>query len=137
MLWRMPVFPLIPSSSSVRGQQRSATNRTKLSDLCILSPSQTNVQEALGSVSTNEVTALTKSTSVRVELKYGILIRPSATSRKAMRLTVPCRMYSNSTRDGFPGIAGFVGALRSNAWIAVISSTDIVYFPSCLALGAF
>ena len=61
------------------------------------------------SVSTNARMASTKSSSVRVEFKYGFSIRPVATSKKPMRLVVPWRIYSNSIRAVFPGITGLSG----------------------------
>ena len=123
----MPDFPLHPRSSDK--PHCSATNRTRLSDLCVFKPSQTNVHGASGSVATNARMASTKSSSVRVEFKYGFSIRPVATSKKPMRLVVPWRIYSNSIRAAFPGITGLSGYLCSNAWIPVISSTDIVWPP--------
>ena len=127
-LLRMPSFPLWPSSSSA--QHCSATNRTRLSDLCVFRPSHTKVQDAPGSVSTNARTAFTKSSSVRVGFRYGFSIRPVATSKNPIRLVVPWRIYSNSMQAGLPGITGLSGYLCSNAWIPVISSMDTVWPPA-------
>ena len=73
------------------------------------------VHDALGSVSTNARMASTKSSSVRVGFKYGFSIRPVATSKKPIRLVIPCRIYSNSMQAALPGITGLSGYLCSNA----------------------
>lgn len=133
-LFSMPDFPLLPRSS-VR-PHCWAMNRTRFSDLCVFSPSQTNVHDAPGSVPTSARMALTKSSSVRVGFRYGISMRPVATSKKPMRLAVPWRMYSNSIRAAFPGITGLSGYLCSSAWIPVISSTDMVWPPAAQTASA-
>lgn len=133
-LFNIPDFPLRPRSS-VR-PHCCATNRTRLSDLCVFSPSQTNVHDASGSVPTNARMASTKSSSVRVGFRYGDSMRPVATSKKPIRLVVPWRMYSNSIRAAFPGITGLSGYLCSSAWIPVISSTDMVWPPAAQAASA-
>lgn len=133
-LFNIPDFPLQPRSS-VR-PHCCATNRTRLSDLCVFSPSQTNVHDASGSVPTIARMASTKSSSVRVGFRYGDSIRPVATSKKPIRLVVPWRMYSNSIRAAFSGITGLSGYLCSSAWIPVISSTDMVWPPAAQAASA-
>ncbi len=100
-LFNIPDFPLQPRSSS--RPHCCATNRTRLSDLCVFRPSHTNVHDASGSVSTNARMAYTKSSSVRVWFRYGDSIRPVATSKKPIRLVVPWRMHPNSIRCRFPG----------------------------------
>ena len=77
-------FPFLPSSTP--GAQASATKRTRASDLWVFRPSHINVHGACGSVPVNAFTASTKSSSVRVEFRYGISIRPVATSKNPMRL---------------------------------------------------
>lgn len=51
---------------------------------------------------------------------------PVVTSKAAIRVCVPCRRYSNSRRSTLPGRIGRPGAMRSNAWMPVISSTERV-----------
>ena len=82
--FNIPDLPLLPRSSD--NPHCPATKRTRLSDLCIFKPSQTNVHGVSGSVSINARMASTKSFSVRVLFKYGFSIRPVATSKKPMRL---------------------------------------------------
>ena len=67
-----------------------------------------------------------KSFSVRVGPIVATSTRPVATMKLAIRQSVPCRLYSNSTRSIRPGLDGFFGASRSNACIPVFSSEDTV-----------
>lgn len=87
IFFKIPHFPFFPGSLSI--PQASETNRTGASDLWVLSPSQTNVQDASGSVRTSASTAFTKSSSVRVGFGYGTSIRPDATSKNPIRPVVP------------------------------------------------
>ena len=77
--FNIPDFPLLPRSSD--NPHCPATKRTRLSDLCIFKPSQTNVHGASGSVSINARMASTKSFSARVLFKYDFSIRSVATSK--------------------------------------------------------
>ena len=85
---------------------------------------------------TNAFTASTKSSSVRVEFKYGISIRPVATSKNPMRLVVPWRIYSNSILAHWPGNGSLSGYLCSSACTPVISSVETMCAPSRLCSWA-
>jgi hypothetical protein len=50
--------------------------------------------------------------SARVESVTQPAIPQSWTSRAAKRTAVPLRLYSNSLRAGFPGMADLVGLMR-------------------------
>lgn len=129
-----PCFPFLPSSTP--RAQASATKRTRASDLWVFRPSHINVHGACGSVPTNAFTASTKSSSVRVEFKYGISIRPVATSKNPMRLVVPWRIYSNSILAHWPGNGSLSGYLCSSACTPVISSVETMCAPSRLCSWA-
>ncbi len=128
MFLRIPVFPLSPKSSAM--PHRSATKRTKPSDLWVLSWSTTKIQVASGSPSTVRVTCATKSSSVRVGPMVGVTALPVTTSKFAMRQRVPWRRYSNSMRSVSPGRVGSVGWRRSRAWMPVFSSV-LTTWPPC------
>jgi hypothetical protein len=70
-----------------------------------------------------------KSFSVRV-LPITPSTLPVATSKAAIRVCVPWRRYSNSRRSTLPGTIGSPGAIRSRAWMPVISSMEIVRWAS-------
>lgn len=134
MLFRIPLFPFLPSCTS--GMQDSATKRTRDSDLWVFRPSHTKVHGASGAVATNAFTASTKSSSLRVEFKYGISTRPVATSKNPIRLVVPWRIYSNSILAHWPGNGSLSGYLCSSACIPVISSVETMCAPSRLCSWA-
>ena len=135
IFFKIPHFPFFPGSLSI--PQASETNRTSASDLWVLSPSQTNVQDAPGSVRTSASTAFTKSSSVRVGFRYGTSIRPDATSKNPIRPVVPWRIYSNSVFAHCPGRGSLSGYLCSSACIPVISSVEMICCPSRLDSCAF
>src|SRR5215468_1096546 len=74
---------------------------------------------ASGSEATVRVICATKSSSVRVGPREGPTIVPCATSKLAIKVTVPRRIYPNSRRSTRPGPIGMVGCLRSRAWMPV------------------
>ena len=113
-----------------------ATKRTRVSDLWVFRPSHINVHGACGSVLTNAFTASTKSSSLCVEFKYGISIRPVATSKNPMRLVVPWRIYLNSILAHWPGNGSLSGYLCSSACTPVISSVETMCAPSRLCSWA-
>jgi hypothetical protein len=61
---------------------------------------------------------------------------PCATSKLAINVNVPRRIYSNSRRSSWPGSMSLVGCLRSSAWIPVISSVDSTCSPASNKVGA-
>ena len=89
--------------------------------------SATNTHDAPGSVAIVCSMWLAKSASVRVGPIDGAINSPVVTRKLPISVNVPCRSYSNSIRAGFPAIIGLVGAIRSNAWMPVISSTQTVW----------
>ncbi len=104
--------------------QCSATNVTRLADLCVLRQSTIIIHSALGSVSTVRSMWATNSGSVRVASSVGQTIFPVTTSRPAVSVVVPCRVYSNSCLATPPPAAtGLSGAFRSMACNDVASST--------------
>ena len=105
-------------------------------NLWVFRPSHINIHGACGSVPANAFTASTKSSSVRVEFKYGISIRPVATSKNPMRLVVPWRIYSNSILAHWPGNGSLSGYLCSSACTPVISSMETMCAPSRLCSWA-
>ena len=92
--------------------------------------SATKIHPASGSVATVRAMWAAKSSSVRVGWTVGAITWPVATSKLPIRHCVPCRVYSNSRRSTWPGFIGLVGAIRSSAWMPVISSTLTVWTPS-------
>src|SRR5262249_14980078 len=78
----------------------------------------------------------TKSSSVRVGPIDGITTVPCATSKLAINVTVPRRIYSNSRRSSCPGSMSRVGCVRSSAWMPVISSVDSPRSPAVAKAGA-
>src|SRR6478609_1878380 len=131
---RMPVLSLTPNSSLM--PQRRATRRTSDSDWCVLSRSVAKTHSASGSVATVRSMCAAKSASVRVGPTLGATIRPSTTSKLAIKHCVPWRTYSNSRRSTWPGRIGSVGAARSRAWMPVISSVLTTCPPRATSVGA-
>ncbi len=117
---RIPLRPLMPRSSS--SPHCSATIRTRLSDLWVLSWSTTKIQPAWASVAMVFWMWFAKSVSVRVGETVGAIIFPLATLKLAIKQTVPWRMYSNSIRSTSPRRGRSVGNLLSLAWIPQSSS---------------
>ena len=91
--------------------------------MCVLRQSTTKIHSAAGSVSTVLARCATNSGSVRVASNVGQTILPVTTSRPAVKVVVPWRVYSNSCFDTLSGWAGLSGAFRSMAWSEVASST--------------
>ena len=58
-----------------------------------------NTHFASGSVDTVARIGATKSSSVRVSPRVGLITLPVATSKLAINVCVPCRAYSNSIRS--------------------------------------
>ena len=54
---------------------------------------------------------------------------PVRTSIPASKARAPCRVYSCSTRTGFPGAAGTVAWWRPRAWICGLASKDKIWSP--------
>src|SRR4030095_235575 len=79
---------------------------------------------------------LTKSSSVRVGPMDGVTTVPCATSKLAINVTVPRRIYSNSRRSACPGSMSRGGCVRSSAWMPVISSVDSTRSPASTKAGA-
>ena len=75
--------------SALGRPQRSATNFTRLSDMCVLRQSTTKIHSAAGSVSTVRAMCATNSGSVRVASSVGQTIIPVTTSRPAVSVVVP------------------------------------------------
>ena len=123
-----PRLPFLPRSSAM--PHSWATYRTNDSEAWIVRLSATKIQLACGSVATVAAMWTAKSTSVRVACTVGVITSPVATSKLPIRHWVPCRWYSNSRRSSWPGFIRLVGAIRSNAWMPVISSTLTVCVPS-------
>jgi hypothetical protein len=88
---------------------------TVVSDLAIIGASQ--LRRLLG-LKPAEDTGIVMSSLI-----VGAIIWPRTTCQLPIKHNVPCRVYSNSIRAGWPGFIGIVLALRSNAWMPVISST--------------
>jgi hypothetical protein len=123
-----PRRPFFPRSSPT--PHASATHRTDASEPCVVRSSTTNTQPASGSVATVPARGRAKSSSVRVFCTAGLLTSPVATSKLPIRHGVPCRRYASARRSTRPGFVGFVGAMRSRAWIPVIASTQAVCVPA-------
>ena len=94
------------------------------------------IHSAPGSVATVRAMCATNSGSVRVASSVGQTIIPVTTSRPAVSVVVPCRVYSNSCFGTLSGWAGLSGAFRSMAWSEVASSTLTVWAPTAAFAGA-
>lgn len=123
--FRIPLFPFTPKSSFML--HCSHTKRTSDSEICVLSWSVTNTHSSASlSLSINLFICSQKSSSFLVFFIVGEMIFPVTTSKLAINDTVPCLIYSNSRRSGFPIPTCFMGCLLSKACIPVFSSILIV-----------
>src|SRR5271165_5946323 len=120
-----PRTPFFPNGCSI--PHALATFRTNVSEQWMFKLSTTKIHEADGAVATVCSMWLAKSASVRVGPIVGAINSPVVTWKLPIRVNVPCRSYSNSIRAGFPAIISLVGAVRSNAGMPVISSTQTVW----------
>ena len=103
-----------------------AMSRTTASDMWVSRLSQTMRQRMVGAAEAKSASRkAAKSASVRVSATLPPTL-PVATSRWAISACVPWRIYSNSRRSTLPGLIGREGAMRSSAWMPVISSTETV-----------
>jgi hypothetical protein len=117
--------------------QAFATHRASPSEQWMFKLSTTKIHDASGSVATARATCATKSSSVRVGPSDGATSRPLTTSKLPISVSVPCRLYSNSRRSASPGRIGLVAAIRSSAWMPVISSVQLVCVrPAARSRGA-
>lgn len=92
----------------------AAMNAAKLESLDALRPWMPWAQVA-STVEEDEAICPAKSTSVRVGPNEGAGTCPVATSKLAISVKVPRRIYSNSRCSTSPGRIGLVGCLRSSA----------------------
>ena len=105
--FNIPDLPLLPRSSD--NPHCPATKRTRLSDLCIFKPSQTNVHGASGSVSINARMASTKSFSVRVLFKLWFFHTSCSNNQKTDEADRSMAEYiANSIMGCFPGNYRFI-----------------------------
>src|SRR5271166_3177345 len=125
--FKIPRTPFLPNFSSI--PHTLATQFTRVSEQWMFKLSNTNTHDASGSVRTVRSMWLAKSASVRVGPMLGAINSPVVTTKLPIRLKVPCRVYSNSIRWQCSGIIGRLWALRSNAWMPVISSVLTVWVP--------
>ena len=88
--------------------------------------STTKIHDALGSVATVRSMCPAKSASVRVGPIVHAINSPVVTQKLPIRVKVPCRVSSNSTRSHRLAIIGSERASRSSAWMPVISSVQTV-----------
>src|SRR4051812_33013715 len=121
-----------PRGSSI--SHRSATHSARPSEACVFRLSTMKIHSPAGSMLTVRAMWSTNSGSVRVAPNVGETISPVTTSRPAVSVVVPWRVYSNSCLATPPARAGMSGALRSRAWSDVASSTLTVCAPSTAAL---